>query len=71
MDWFCKAVEQDDPAGHFKALTQSHAKAKDWYLCAAEQGPSQAEFQLGVMYNGGRGVLVDDSIVLYFKYLCN
>ncbi|KAG0064219.1 hypothetical protein BGZ90_002306 [Linnemannia elongata] len=31
-----------------KALTQSDAKAMDWYLRAAEQGPSQAEFQLGV-----------------------
>ncbi|KAG0059488.1 hypothetical protein BGZ89_000366 [Linnemannia elongata] len=54
-----------------KALTQSDAKAIDWYLRAAEQGPSQAEFQLGVMYSGGREVLVDDSIVLYFKYSCN
>ncbi|KAF9274787.1 hypothetical protein BGZ88_002799 [Linnemannia elongata] len=91
MDWFCKAAEQDDPAGHFNVarmydyalrVPMDHLSAMSGYLKASAKGyafvqyaigaltqsdakaMSQAEIQIGVMYRGGRGVLVDDSIAL-------
>ena len=34
-------------------------KAKNWYLKAAEQGDASAQYNLGLMYDTGKGVAQD------------
>ena len=51
-------------AGHTKynhtaGLSPVAAEAVRWFRLAAEQGDASAQFLLGVMYLGGRGVLKD------------
>lgn len=41
--------------------TQDYAQAAQWYLKAAEQSHSLAQFNLGVMYARGQGVPQDDA----------
>ena len=40
-------------------MLQDYAAAVKWYRRAAEQGHASAQFNLGVMYDGGQGVLQD------------
>ena len=42
-----------------RQLAPCDAEAVRWYRLAAEQGHAGAQFNLGVMYFGGRGVLKD------------
>ena len=48
-------LEQADQAYELK----DYAKAREWYLKAAEQGSSRAQFRLGVLYDNGYGVTQD------------
>ena len=41
---------------YFKGKKTNYVEAFDWYAKAAEQGNSNAQFSLGVMYENGRGV---------------
>ena len=38
-------------------VPQDYAEAVKWYRLAAEQGYARAQYNLGVMYDNGRGVL--------------
>ena len=46
------------------AAEQGDADALRWYRLAAEQGDADAQFNLGVMYENGRGVTRDDGDAL-------
>lgn len=46
----------DEPLRH---PPEDNTKAVKWYILAAEQGHSKAQFNLGVMYDNGEGVLED------------
>ena len=37
-------------------MSQNYKKAIGWYQKAAEQGYASAQYNLGVMYNDGKGV---------------
>ncbi|EMJ3296474.1 sel1 repeat family protein, partial [Acinetobacter baumannii] len=39
-----------------QGVTQSYAKAAEWYSKAADQGLADAQFNLGQMYRKGQGV---------------
>jgi len=43
------------------SVPQNDAEAVKWYFLAAEQGYVPAQFNLGVMFGSGRGVLKDDT----------
>ena len=50
------------PRGHVRhrpGVPKDDAKAVKWYRLAAEQGYARAQYNLGVMYATGRGVLKD------------
>ena len=49
--------EGDDEGG----VTQDFSEAVKWYRLAAEQGNSDAQYSLGLCYQGGEGVPQDDS----------
>ena len=42
-----------------RGVTQDYAEAAKWYRKAAEQGDTDAQYNLGVMYDNGRGVTQD------------
>ena len=42
-------------------MTQDDAEAAKWSRKAAEQGDSMAQFNLGLMYDNGRGVPQDNT----------
>ena len=42
-------------------VTKDYAEALQWFRKAAEQGHDGAQFRLGIMYSGGRGVTRDDT----------
>ena len=39
--------------------SQDYKKAMEWYALAAEQGDASAQYNLGVMYYNGQGVIQD------------
>ena len=42
-------------------MSQSDTEAVKWYRKAAEQGNAKAQYNLGWMYDNGRGVVESDS----------
>ena len=40
-------------------MTQDHAEAARWYRKAADQGDTQAQAYLGIMYFNGQGIAQD------------
>ena len=40
-------------------MTQDYAEAARWFRKAADQGLAEAQFNLGIMYDGGQGVAQD------------
>ena len=42
-----------------QGVTQDYKQAVKWYTLAAEQGDTDAHFNLGVMYERGEGVIQD------------
>ncbi len=46
---------------------QDHATAAAWFRRAAEQGDARAQFDLGVMYNIGKGVPHDDAAAAWSR----
>ncbi|MBW1703235.1 MAG: sel1 repeat family protein, partial [Deltaproteobacteria bacterium] len=62
--WAPKAEQCDPEAQELLGLTYSHSsatwhKAVEWFRKAAEQGYAPAQFELGVRYEYGEGVLQD------------
>jgi len=58
------AVPLNDPAGNLgvmyrdgRGVIQGYAEAVSWYRLAAEQGDARAQYNLGSMYEGGKGVI--------------
>ena len=45
-------------------VPQDDAEAVKWYSKAAEQGDATAQYNLGLMYNSGKGVPRDDAEAL-------
>ena len=45
-----------------EASPQDYKEAVKWYRLAAEQGHAEAQINLGVMYETGRGVLQDNTM---------
>ena len=43
-----------------QGVRQDYAEAATWYQRAAEQGATDAQFAIGIMYGTGRGVTQDD-----------
>jgi TPR repeat protein len=54
-----------------QGVKRDHAKAAEWYLIAAEQGSSNAQFVLGVMYLFGNGVTQGFAKAYYLLGLAN
>ena len=48
-------------------MPEDNVKAMEWYLKAAEQGFSQAQVNLGIMYEQGEGTPADP-VQAYFWY---
>jgi uncharacterized protein len=45
-------------------VTQDYQAALSWYRKAANQGHDKAQYMLGIMYENGYGVNMDDKIAL-------
>ena len=54
-----------------EGINQDYKQAMNWYRKAAEQGNSEAQYNLGVMYATGDGISKDykKAVSLYLKSL--
>jgi hypothetical protein len=48
-------------------VLQDYAEAAAWYRLAAEQGDARAQYNLGSMYEGGKGVIWD-AVIAHMWY---
>ena len=46
---------------HGEGVPKDEAEAVKWYRLAAEQGLAMAQFNLGITYASGRGVIEDEA----------
>ena len=65
--WYRKAAEQGVPRAQYMLSTGERWRPY-WYRIAAEQGHADAQFELGVIYDSGKGVAEDHSLaVLWYR----
>lgn len=72
IDWYGKIIEKGEKGdivnlGHYyETVVLDYEKALHYYLLAAEQGDKIGQYNVGIMYEYGKGVDADENTAIYW-----